>query len=68
MRKLFTRQQINQYLATIEVKATFTETSTGVIRKKEATSPRLQWYSQTMSFLGLSDKFKPGLPFKFKVS
>ena len=70
VRESFKRNSINLRLRSyfLRIKTTFTETSTGVKRENEADTPRMEQYSKTMSFVGLDEKFKPGFPFKFKVS
>ena len=51
----------------LRIKAIFTETSTGVKKVEEVSTPRMQRYSKRLSFV-VPEKFKPGFPFKFKVS
>ena len=49
------------------VNAQVTETLTGVTMKSKAENRNFKQRSVLMSFSGTSDKFKPGLPFKYVV-
>ena len=51
----------------INIQATFTEAFTGIKVKETARSPNLVRKSQSMSFVNVPSKFKPGFPLTFKV-
>ena len=47
--------------------AQVTETLTGITMKKHSEKHSIMRRSVQLSFSGTSDKFKPGLPFKYVV-